>query len=80
MSDYLDNIRHIVSQMKRPAKNGDEQDCFFSRKLHKYLDKPGRSANIKRNARRRERREAKQDTNHESKQANTCHDSLESGA
>ena len=49
--------------MKRPAKNADEQDCFYSRKLHKYLDKPGASANIKRRARRRERRKANEETN-----------------
>jgi hypothetical protein len=46
--------------MKRPAKNGDKQDCFNSRKLHKYLDKAGASHRIKRRARRRERRENKE--------------------
>lgn len=46
--------------MKRPAKNGDEMDCFYSRDRHKYLQRPGVSSKIKKRARRRERRESKQ--------------------
>ena len=45
--------------MTRPAKNGDEQDCFFARKYYNYFRKAGRAARIKRKARRRERHENK---------------------
>lgn len=47
--------------MKRPARNADEQDCFYARKYYNYFKKPGRASSIKRRARRRERRNSKID-------------------
>lgn len=44
--------------MKRPARNADEQDCFYARKYYNYFKKAGRADRIKRRARRRERRDA----------------------
>ena len=46
--------------MKRPARNGDEQDCFHARKLLKVFDRAGVAAKTKKRARRRERRETKE--------------------
>jgi hypothetical protein len=47
--------------MKRPARNGDEQDCFYARKFLKVFDRAGVAAKTKKRARRRERRETKKD-------------------
>jgi len=51
--------------MKRPAKNGDEQDCFYAKKFLKIFTRPRISAKTKRRYRRRERRESKHDTKNE---------------
>jgi len=46
--------------MKRPARNADEQDCFYARKVLKVFDRAGVAAKTKKRARRRERRETKE--------------------
>ena len=48
--------------MKQPAKGGDEQDCFFSRNIHKWLDRARAAAKIKKKHNRRERRKFNQTT------------------
>ena len=45
-----------IELMKRPAKDADEQDCFFSRNAHKWLKRAKASAEIKKRHNRRERR------------------------
>ena len=49
--------------MKRPAKDGDEQDCFFSRNAHKWLQRAKASAEIKKRHNRRERRKFNREAN-----------------
>ena len=41
--------------MRRPARDGDEQDCFYARKF--YIWRPGQAKAIKTRANRRDRRE-----------------------
>ena len=42
--------------MKRPAKNGDEQDCFYARKWLKVFKRAGIASKTKKRFRRKERR------------------------
>ena len=47
--------------MKRPAKDGDEQDCFSSfRNIHKWLKRARAASKIKKRHNRRERRKFNQ--------------------
>lgn len=50
---------------KRKRRNGDEQDAFsqYARHLFPYLHKPGVRKSIKRQANKRERKEAKKELN-----------------
>lgn len=45
--------------MKRPTKNGDEQDCFYARKYLKIFQRAGIASKTKKRYRRRERKNNK---------------------
>ena len=49
--------------MKRPAKDGDEQDCFFARNIHKWIQRARAASKIKKRHNRRERRKFNRDIN-----------------
>jgi len=46
-------------KMKRPAKNGDEQDCFYARQYLKVFQRAGIASKTKKRYRRRERKNNK---------------------
>ena len=46
--------------MKQPAKGGDEHDCFYSRHIHKWLERAKAASKIKKRHNRRERRKFNQ--------------------
>jgi len=52
-----------IEVMKRPAKDGDEQDCFFARNIHKWIQRARAASKIKKRHNRRERRKFNRDIN-----------------